>query len=478
MLAVGAKVGKQITRLDCGEMSMIMNQTDSTTTEATLEACPLSHETAKGLHVESAYSKHQWSIQCLDCGLKIVGQWGETIKDLTAQWNTRTTTASAALTVDGISWSALLGVLERLRSKNKNPEADWYNGWNAAIQCLINDINSRVATTVAPVEQSDADTHDPQCDVCGTELVLTFDAQTTWRQYVCPESGKGNKLGHTIIPVGYQQPQGTAAASLAAPQDEQYVIPAFGYERAITVEWDKHNARRHVLIEAKRTRALSDDQTAELSELQWLAGIKRALQIGPVLAAPQGEAQATVIEGPSSTEYEAWLETRPDLTARFKTDSFKRTTGYEIWRNAWLRLRELITTSPATTDSSAAKPSGAAREAAREIRQLCYEALPNVPGYTASSIPPIDAIETIIDRYFPATAESVAEQWFDLALRYMRGDPTLTNVPYSEDSVFADFLHFWDGQTFHAQCMVKSVFRSAPKFTVAATPVLTEEPTK
>lgn len=49
-----------------------------------------------------------------------------------------------ATTVNGISWSALLDVLERLRSKNRNPANEWYHGWNAAIQCLINDINSRV----------------------------------------------------------------------------------------------------------------------------------------------------------------------------------------------------------------------------------------------------------------------------------------------------------------------------------------------
>lgn len=53
---------------------------------------------------------------------------------------------------DGISWTALLSCLERLRSKNRNPDADWYNGWNAAIQCLINDINSRA--TSSPVSPS------------------------------------------------------------------------------------------------------------------------------------------------------------------------------------------------------------------------------------------------------------------------------------------------------------------------------------
>lgn len=85
-------------------------------------------------------------------------------------------------------------------------------------------------------------------------------------------------------------------------------------------------------------------------------------------AAPQQDAQslATVIEGPSSTEYEAWLETRPDLTARFETDTFKRTTGYEIWRNAWLRLRELIAEQPA---AAAPTPSQPARDAGILVKQ-------------------------------------------------------------------------------------------------------------
>ena len=53
----------------------------------------------------------------------------------------------------GITWSALLAVLERLKSKTRNPEAEWYHGWNAAIQCLINDINGRSRS--APTTQED-----------------------------------------------------------------------------------------------------------------------------------------------------------------------------------------------------------------------------------------------------------------------------------------------------------------------------------
>lgn len=69
---------------------------------------------------------------------------------------TRVSAASTAPVVDGISWTALLACLERLRSKTRNPEAEWYHGWNAAIQCLINDINARsrpaAASPAAPAD--------------------------------------------------------------------------------------------------------------------------------------------------------------------------------------------------------------------------------------------------------------------------------------------------------------------------------------
>lgn len=44
---------------------------------------------------------------------------------------------------EAISFTALLSVLNRLKSKNRNPERRWYLGWNAALDCLINDINAR-----------------------------------------------------------------------------------------------------------------------------------------------------------------------------------------------------------------------------------------------------------------------------------------------------------------------------------------------
>lgn len=45
---------------------------------------------------------------------------------------------------DSIALAALRSVLERLRSKNANPNNDWYVGWNAALDCLIHDIDARV----------------------------------------------------------------------------------------------------------------------------------------------------------------------------------------------------------------------------------------------------------------------------------------------------------------------------------------------
>ena len=59
------------------------------------------------------------------------------------------------------------------------------------------------------------------------------------------------------------------------------VMSPLGYEHAITVGWNEHNARRHELIQAKRSRLLSESEITELAELQWLAGIKRELQAGP-----------------------------------------------------------------------------------------------------------------------------------------------------------------------------------------------------
>lgn len=68
--------------------------------------------------------------------------------------------------------------------------------------------------------------------------------------------------------------------------DTAPIAAPLGYEYAITVDWNKHNARRHELIEAKRSRRLSDDEATEFRELQWLAGIKRELLTGPPIPEP------------------------------------------------------------------------------------------------------------------------------------------------------------------------------------------------
>jgi hypothetical protein len=81
---------------------------------------------------------------------------------------------------------------------------------------------------------------------------------------------------------------GRAIAGGLIREDAEEIVNALnsqpsslGYERAITKDWDLHNSRRHELIEAKRSRSLSDTEAEELRELQWLAGIKRELQTGP-----------------------------------------------------------------------------------------------------------------------------------------------------------------------------------------------------
>lgn len=45
-----------------------------------------------------------------------------------------------------------------------------------------------------------------KCQTCGATLVKTTNQHTFYQQMVCPNVGKGNVLGHTIIPLGYLQP--------------------------------------------------------------------------------------------------------------------------------------------------------------------------------------------------------------------------------------------------------------------------------
>ena len=50
-------------------------------------------------------------------------------------------------------------------------------------------------------------------------------------------------------------------------------------------------------------------------------------------------------EGPSSTEYERWLATRPEIEYAIDHACFRQSDGYEIWRNAWLIHRASVTAS-------------------------------------------------------------------------------------------------------------------------------------
>lgn len=74
-----------------------------------------------------------------------------------------------------------------------------------------------------------------------------------------------------------------------ALRDEAVTFALLGYEHALTIGWNEHNARRHELIEAKRSRTLSESEISELAELQWLAGIKRALLNGPTVTRDEAE---------------------------------------------------------------------------------------------------------------------------------------------------------------------------------------------
>lgn len=80
-------------------------------------------------------------------------------------------------------------------------------------------------------------------------------------------------------------------------------ISPLGYEHAITSGWNEHNARRHELIEAKRSRSLSESESTELAELQWLAGIKRELQTGPIQTDHNSPERIRVIVRPGKDDW-------------------------------------------------------------------------------------------------------------------------------------------------------------------------------
>lgn len=51
-------------------------------------------------------------------------------------------------------------------------------------------------------------------------------------------------------------------------------------------------------------------------------------------------APPTAKEGPSSTDYEAWLATQPVIQHAIETNQFRKGDGYQIWRSAWLACRD------------------------------------------------------------------------------------------------------------------------------------------
>lgn len=61
----------------------------------------------------------------------------------------------------------------------------------------------------------------------------------------------------------------------------------------------------------------------------------------PIVPSHECDLEATLIEGSSSTEYEAWLSTRTDIQARLENRNSLKNTGYEIWRVSWTTCREL-----------------------------------------------------------------------------------------------------------------------------------------
>lgn len=121
-----------------------------------------------------------------------------------------------------------------------------------------------------------------------------------------------------------------APAPPTQPEGEKEAWKQFkrSAERALMVEWETHNARRHDLITKKRgANGLTDEETNELRELQWLAGIKRELLSGPASVAAieaggdeEGRAVCDCHTWPTVSEMHDYVEalerivhgTRPD----------------------------------------------------------------------------------------------------------------------------------------------------------------------
>ncbi len=102
---------------------------------------------SKSLHYEiQQYDKGGMSRTDLVTELLIV------IKEEIERLSTPQRATSAPATDESITLVALVGVLERLRSKHKTPN-QWYEGWNGAIDCLIRDAKAAInqpTTTPAP----------------------------------------------------------------------------------------------------------------------------------------------------------------------------------------------------------------------------------------------------------------------------------------------------------------------------------------
>lgn len=143
-----------------------------------LEPCPFCLDGGKPyLHdMQFRTRAHDVAVRCRQCGASANSyswasglthlqdeRYAEARRKAVIAWNTRNARVRAGGEGDGISWAALLTVLERLRSKNRNPDNQWYHGWNAAIQCLVNDINARAATTPPAATAGDALPICPNC---------------------------------------------------------------------------------------------------------------------------------------------------------------------------------------------------------------------------------------------------------------------------------------------------------------------------
>lgn len=222
-----------------------------------------------------------------------------------------------------------------------------------------------------------------------------------------------------------------AAAPSAATQDEAS-IPLLGYERAITIDWDKHNARRYELIEAKRSRLLSEDEQAELRELQWLAGIKRELQTGP----------------PYQTFGDGhYCNHHPD-------DPGHSADCYDYAKF----------TATSAGVSAPAKPSGAARDAAREIADAYYFCDANTcENWKGREREVYEDIAATISRHcFSAPAKSV-----ELVNELRNAYAFVAGALHGRSEHPGDALHCTDESCVYARDLLDRTAKTSPDTDVA-----------